>query len=388
MNGGNIQGRLGRVKLHIVGACPEDLLQALSQHEIPFWGYVKADELSAMFWIRHRDLFQVRSLCKKAMVEDSVLETCGILPAVRGTGRRVLLLPVIVLLLVLALYLQTHIWFFTVTGNETIPEEEILWALESCGVSFGTGKFDLNLVKNQMLSKLPSLRWLTINIHGGFAEVVVREREEMPVVAEEAGPRNLVAEKSGLIEEVLVTTGDPMVEAGELVEAGQLLISGVTDLEKTTLLSRAEGEVYARTWTDKTAILPNNLQKKQYTGEKSVRLSLQIGKKTINFFKTGSISYGEYDKIIVKKPLTLPGGYELPLSVTVVTFREYESLGVEPSAPWDILTECLLTQVRQRLVAGSILDHDLHGSREEDRFLLSGTVECREEIGKGAEISD
>ena len=385
---GLVKGCIGRAKLRICGACPEALLQKLSNEDILFWGYEKQDELTAFLWVSNRDIDRVTWHGKRAMVEIEVMAVYGVGPFLRRMGLRVVLIPVLLLVVCLTLYLQTHIWFFQVTGNETVPEEEILWALEECGVTFGTGKFDLNQVKNQVLSLVPELRWLTINLHGGTAQVVVREKEEMPVIGDEAGPRNIVASKGGMIMEVSVQQGDPQVEAGQLVEPGQLLISGVTDLEKTMLLSRAEGEVYARTWSEKTAVLPKNGYKKVYTGEKKVRLSLEIGKKTINFFKTSGISYGEYDKMTVRKRLTLPGGYTLPVAVTVVTLSEYTPQVYESAEPWELLSAALLGNVKNRLVAGSILDHDLQGRGEEDCIILSGTVECLEEIGRAEEISD
>ena len=136
------------------------------------------------------------------------------------------------------------------------------------------------------------------------------------------------------------------------------------------------------------AVLPKNSYKKIYTGKKTKRLSLEIGKKTINFYKTSRISYEEYDKMTVRKPLTLPGGYTFPLAITVVILSEYESKTYEPFAPWELLSDSLLKNVRKELVAGSILNHDLHGSGEGDHYLLSGTVECLEEIGRAQEISD
>lgn len=383
-----LKGSIGCAKLKIRGACPETLLERLSQGGIPFWGYEKQDELTGTLWVFVRDRNQVKEYADKSMVEISTQCVQGIIPLVRQMGRRFLLVPILLLLIIIVMYLQTHIWFIQVSGNEVLSEEEILRTLEECDVCFGTKEFDLNLVKNQMLSRLPELQFITINVQGGTAEVIVRERELRPELFDPAGPRNIVASKSGLIQEISAVQGDPQIQPGDLVEAGQMLISGVTDLEKTIVLSRAEGEIYAKTWSDETAVLPKNSVKKFYTGEKSIRISLEIGKKTINFFKSSGISYGEYDKMTDRKPLTLPGGYTLPLAVTVITLSEYTSQAYEHSAPWELLSQSLLENIEEKMVAGSILSHTLKGKGEDACYILRGTVECREEIGRAQEILD
>ena len=116
-----------------------------------------------------------------------------------------------------ALWLQTHIFFFSVSGNETVPAERILWVLEEYGIKFGVpaDAVDLNAVKNQVLAQLPELGWITINTEGASAEVVVRERAEKPAISRASGPANVTAKKSGLITEVEVTGGSPAGSEGQ-----------------------------------------------------------------------------------------------------------------------------------------------------------------------------
>ena len=102
-----------------------------------------------------------------------------------------------------------------------------------------------------------------MNVEGCEAVVVVRQREEKPQVGKSAAPANILAEKAGIITEVTATGGTPQVKTGDLVTSGQLLISGVTNLDTTLMLSRAEGEVYARTWTTLDGIIPKTMLTQQ-----------------------------------------------------------------------------------------------------------------------------
>lgn len=281
---------------------------------------------------------------------------------------------------------------FSVSGNQTIPTEEILWVLEAHQIKFGTvaDDLDINTIKNQILADIPELGWITINTEGGMAEVIVRERAEKPVISSSSSPANVVAKKSGLITDVDVTGGTAQVKKGSVVSEGDLLISGVTNLDKTMLLTRAEGEVYARTWNRIDAVLPSDMQKKSYSGREKTYYSLTIGKKTLNFYKTSGISYTNYDKIMESKELTLPGGYTFPVTVTRTVVREYTAVPAPPEedAARAQLEHSARAQIRSELTAGGILNQNLVFRQEEHGSLLAGVIECQEEIGSLAEIKD
>ena len=302
-------GLRGTVRLRVTGACPEDILTGLAAAGVRFRDYRREDDLTACLTISGEALREARQIGKKTMCQIEVVETSGMLPTLQAMGWRLLLPVWLGLLTVFVFWLQGHTLFFRVSGNTTIPDQVILETLESCGVGFFTpmDSIDLNLLKNRMLSQLPNLRFVTVNTHGGVAEVIVREREEKPVISGSAAPANILAAKDGLITSVTVTGGTPEVRPGDLVTKGEVLVSGVTNLDKTVMVTRAEGEVYARTWNPVEAVLPEEMTYKQATGRETRVFAVTFGKKQINFYKTSGISYGNYDKMTTVKPLTLPG---------------------------------------------------------------------------------
>ena len=98
---------------------------------------------------------------------------------------------------------------------------------------------------------------------------------------------------------------------------------------------------------------------------------------------------GTYDKIINNADLTLPGNYVLPVRFSRVLFREYVS---EPDpdccSEEQLLTDAVLLQIRHRMHAGMILSNRLEVHPVQDGTKLTGTVECREEIGVAKDIQD
>ena len=392
MTGNRFLGLAGTVTAKITGACPEDCLSRMAAAGIRFRDFQKMDELTVCVKISQQDMPTVRWCAKKTMCGVEFLHVSGLIPRVRAMGKRIFYLPVLLGLVALVFWLQGHIWFFTVSGNETVPAEKILWVLEENGIRFFTraDSLDMNTVKNQVLEDLPELGWITINTEGGHAQVVVRERTEKPVTAQDSAPSNVVAKKSGVISRVEVTGGTATVEEGDIVSEGDLLISGVSDLDKTLLLTRAQGEVYANTWNPVAAKTADFITEKTYTGREKSGYQLTLGKKTINFYKTSGISYGDYDKIMESVRAKLPGGYELPVTLTKITWREYtpNQVSLEEGQAQALLEEAVQRQLRQSLTAGVVVETRLELAQEEGKFLLTGVAQCQEEIGTEIKIKD
>ena len=392
MTGPRLLGLRGTVTLRITGACPEEFLMRLVRCDVRFRDYRKEDELTATLVIPAEKISAARAAAKKTMCQIEVAGVSGLIPGIRAMGLRILMPIWLVLLTLGVFWLQGHMLFFEIAGNTTLPDRVILEALEQCGVGFFTpeDQVDLNLLKNQMISRLPQLSFLTVNHRGCIAQVVVREREEKPILAESAAPANILASKDGLITSVTATGGAAMIRPGDFVTKGQLMISGVTNLDKTLMVSRAEGEVYARTWNPLDAVIADELTYKQRTGRETRVFAVTFGKKKINFYKTSGISYGNYDKMTTEKPLTLPGGYTLPVSLTVTVFREYtvSTQTLEQTQVQPLLEQCVRQQLLGTMTAGTIQSMSASVRQETGCYRLTGTAECQEEIGTVAEIKD
>lgn len=392
MTGPRLLGLRGTMTLRIIGACPEEFLIRLVKCDVRFRNYRKEDELTASLVIPAEKISTARAAAKKTMCQLEVIGVSGLIPGIRAMGLRILVPLWLILLTLGVFWLQGHMLFFQVEGNQTIPDLVILEALEQCGVGFFTpeDQIDLNLLKNQMISRLPQLSFVTINHRGCIAQVVVREREEKPILVESAAPANILAAKDGLITAVTATGGSQVVRPGDLVTKGQLLISGVTNLDKTLMVSRAEGEVYARTWNALDAVTADQLAYKQRTGRETKVFAVTFGKKKINFYKTSGISYGNYDKMTTEKPLTLPGGYTLPVSLTITVVREYSLIRqpVEQSHAEALLEQCSRQQLLGTMTAGNIQSMSVSVRKENGLYRLVGTAECQEEIGTVVEIKD
>jgi similar to stage IV sporulation protein len=249
--------------------------------------------------------------------------------------------------------------------------------------TFGLG-VDGDDLRNHVLLGLPELGWIAVNVTGCRAHVQVRERVEAPEIVNRRGPSNLVARRGGLVLKIRTLAGERAVLPGATVTEGQLLISGVEDLE--TLGARmlaGMGRVEARTWHTLTCRIPLTQQEKRYTGREKRGVSLVFGKRRVKFFSNSSIEGQKYDKILNTYRCNFLG-IPLPLKLTAETFRFYETEETARPAPQaERLGETILMRQLEHAVEpyGTVRSTLCTSRLRGDVLEVTLSAECVEEIG-------
>lgn len=291
----------------------------------------------------------------------------------------------------LLLWGSFFIWDIEIEGNETVPDREILRALEKYDVAFGTFGYDVNSfqLRNDLLLELPELSYIAINVRGSRAYVQVRERVDAPEIIDKRQPGNTVATKDALVTAIEPWNGEKVVLLGTMVREGQLLISGVVDSGYGGSRQVAGmGRVYGRTWYTLRCRVPLTVEEKVYTGEKTVRRAALLGKNRVNLYIGSSISGDTCDKIIDWNQWELPGGLVLPITVVTETLEEYTLTETRRSQEeaQALGTLTLDRQLEALLGDGELLSRQINSQVEGDTLLVTLTAECEEQIGKFVEI--
>ncbi len=381
----------GQVRIRAECAFPERVLNLCGAQELAFWDLEWESPTAFTCRLSRRDWVKLREAGKKLDCEFSLVGLEGAPYFLLRFRRRQALLTGLAGC-ALALFLGSFfIWDFQVEGNETVPTERILRALEKNGVGLGT--FGLSLdgedIRNHVLLDVPELVWIAVNVSGCRAEVQVRERTPAPVMVDRREPCNLVARRAGLVRKVQTIGGVSCVMPGSAVTKGQILISGVEDTDTVgARVLAGMGRVEARTWYSLTATMPLTVLEKRYTGREKTGLSLIFGSRRIKFFSNSSIEGAEYDKITSRHPLSLLG---VPLPVTVVTetWRFYEAVpAVRTAAGAEKAAGAILTaQLREMVAPYGEVKSTLCSSRQKgDALAVTLSAECLEEIGETAPI--
>lgn len=383
----------GWVEVEITGAAPEGFFNRCARAELPFWDLRRQDPVT---WRCKVDFFHYRKASEAARAEFCQLRVLG-RGGIPGGGwklrRRWGFWAGMVLALGAIALGSNVILGVEVSGNVTVPTGKILTQLKAQGVkvgAFGPG-LDVGQASHGVLLAIPELSWMSINLKGTVAEVLVREGRPRPELLEEDIPADIVAKYSGIITRVRATSGDAVVQKGDTVAEGDILIRRWVDFVEPAYFEgdmggmtvRATGQVWARTWHTLKAAMPLTQESKTFTGAEKKRFSLEILGKEVKFYGKGGIPYEKYAKIVTYHRGSLPFGVELPVALKTATLREYtlEEERVDDSTATELLKAELLRQLETVATAEEIRKTDFQVRQANGLLEVTLLAECEREIG-------
>lgn len=384
----------GWARIRADGPFPERLVNLLAQRAVLFWAVDRTGEESVELSVLRRDLRQTLRLATQAGCEARVLQQVGLPNFLRRFRSRYAFLTGLALSVLTVCLLSNFVLSVEVTGNERVSDAVILSQLHRQGLAPGVygPHVDTRQLELELLLALDELSWASVNLNGTRAQIVVREKILPPTLLEEEPKGDITARAGGLVLRVDAISGQPLVKPGDTVGEGEVLISGTvtmegpqySDIPPSYLQTGAAGRVWARTWRTLSASIPLAAQTKRYTGQERVRHSLQFFDRRMNFYANSSILWSCYDKINKITPLRLPGGMELPISLSTERLTRWDPVPVRlnAQAAQELLEQRLEQYLTEQLGdEGSVTCIDWSACIRNDVLTVTGVAECEEQIG-------
>lgn len=384
----------GAVTIEVTGVELERFLNACAQQNLIFWNIWRKDAFLLHLSVTRRHVKALVAVAERFGCEVEIMGRRG-LPFFLGRFRRryALLAGLLLCMGVLSVGSRTLL-LIEISGNETVTTAEILSVLRQHGIRPGiyTPSVERGLLANEMLLDMDQLSFFVINFHGIRGEVIVREKVPAPELLNEREIMDVVSTATGIITKVERLAGDCLVQEGQTVVEGEVLISGMIDIKEPEYAetdlgvsyTHARGNIYARTWRTLEAKSPLVAQVKELTGEEESRYALNILGTRLKFYRNGGISLGRYDKITESKTITLSDGGILPFSLEKETCRAYvtNQVQLDEYALEELLRAQLLERLAEEMGEGEVLHTDFI-CRKADGFMeVTLLAECSEQIGK------
>ena len=391
----------GWVRLTVTGVFPERMLNLCAQRRVPFWGLEWLDGQTFRFRVPPRWAAALPELAERARCTVREEGTGGLPAFLWRFRRRYGFLAGLAVSLTLVCVLSNFILWVDVTGCETVPQARVLAELRRLGVypgAFGPA-IDGNAVGQRALIELDELSWMSVNIKGSRAEVIVREAVQPPELTDEDVWTDVTAETDGVISRVETLSGQARVEPGDAVLEGEVLISGWVDLEPPAgseapsqgYAVRAAGEIWADTRRTASASIPLTAGVKEYTGEEKRLFSLTVLGRRVDFYENSGIPWPRYDKISETWTASLPDGTLLPLSVGRQVLRRYtlEEVEIDLEQGEELLRAGLLRQLEGLLGEdGTVRSTQYTAVVGEEGLTVTLRAACHEEIGRFVPYED
>lgn len=284
----------------------------------------------------------------------------------------------------LIIFLTSFIWNIEVVGNEKIVDEEIIDFLEEIDITTGKIKYsiDIDNVRNQILDNFNNISFVSMEIKGTKLFIEVKEQDLPPEEIDLKTPCNIIAKKKGIIEKVVAKNGKSVVVEGDIVEKGQLLITGVIkdEMFEEDMFIHADGEVFAITRYSHIIEEPIEKEVKEETGNILKRREIKFGEKGIQFIE-GNIPFKEYIIIDETKSLLKI----LPINLVTHEYREVELNKIKQNI--DSLkskTKVLAVEEINKILPenSKILSKDVKYSIEGNNLITVVVLEVYEDIGE------
>ncbi len=300
--------------------------------------------------------------------------------------RRKIIAVGLLLCFILVCGFTTFIWDIEIQGNTNIQKKDILGSLENIGIKTGTFKYNLDIsdIKDNLLTKHDELAWVGVEIKGTKMKIEIVEKEEEHERFDKETPCHIVAKKNGIIDKVVAKNGDPVVKKGDIVKANQILISGRIERENSDVrFVHSLGEVYARTFYEKTKALSIFKGKKIKTGRKFTNIIFKFGETSFVMSK-GKMPFKKYVLEVQNKSLIKWRNIKVPVEIVIEQY--FEIIEQKKKVPEDVLKKSLkdfliVNVVKDIPEDGQIIKRSIDYEKDGDMIRGNLIVEVLESIG-------
>ena len=373
----------GEARVELFGVSPEAAINRCASAGLTLRRVNAVDGQTIRCTVDEKELETLRALARRCQCELRLLSLRG------GSRDRQLLrrrvwLPLTALVMAALLIISSlFVWDVEIYGADGLSRGRILRALADAGVERGCfwPTLSADLVRSRALAELPELSWLTVNVNGSRAVVLAEPREKKPEIYRESEACSLAASRSGIVRRVSVLNGRALVQPGQAVQEGEILISGRLDsITGPARFVRARGEVWADTWYECTAVCPPPARGKGPSVGKSRRIGLKIGDRSIFFYGKSRKTLDGYDTIVHEYDLGLDGLFALPVSLLCET-RVRRAPADAPAADTQAMRERLRAGLLES-IDGEIVSLSFSEIEKDGAVYVTLRARCFENIAK------
>jgi len=334
---------------------------------------------------------KLKDLAKKSNSRFRIVAKKGAPFTIHKFRKRKLFPIGIIFFVALLYYLSGFIWLVEIQGNERVENEQILEFLETNGVRIGVRKADIDrfLIERELITHFDDISFINIGIRGTRATVTVAETLPREVIVDKSRPCDIIAKRDGVISSIFVSTGTPMVREGDVVLAGDVLVSGtiVAGLDYEAIITgytHAVARIRSRQYHEMNFYVNRERVLKNFTGNTRTAFCLHFLNKELNIFGA-SISYINYDRITSRTQLGFGEHYPLPIVILRHIYKEFEPYTTTLSLD-EMKDKALLTVTNTILQEfdfdADVLEKIIEYEQIEDGLRVFATVITDEEIGE------
>ena len=376
----------GYVCIRVEGYFVERFINLMMNSCIDIWDIRQENVGVITAKIYAREFSKIKSIARKSKCKVKIENKNGVPFVLNKYRHRKIFAALIAIVSTVITVLNLFVWEVDVVGDFTIPIEEIRADLENENIKVGVLKKNINaeIAKINMCLKRNDIAWIGIAIKGNKAivEIIEKGKEENDYV--NIHPGNIISDKEGVVDKIYVAQGTALVSKGDVIEKGQILISGEMKSEfSETRLVAADGEVTLKTWYTEKYKVPYEKEIISKTGNVDRDIILNIFNCKINLLNNGK-NFEKYYTIISCNKFSIFGKIDFPIEVIT---RQYDEISIEKLTYTKVQAKQMAIELAKESAMkkipkdAKIVDEKVNLIENKDGIEAEILIQCEEKTG-------
>lgn len=386
----------GYVKVRIIGDFNR-FLSLTAKSGIYLWGFEK-NQTGAFACVKAHQYPLLRPVARRCHVKLRCIKKRGLPFGIRWLRCRKGLLFGALAFVLLYGFLGQFFWQVEVSGTQRLSERYVLQAAREAGVFEGAKRSTVNPLAagRSIMNRVDEIGWVSVNTDGCKVTIEIQEREPKPDFVFEGAVSNLVAKREGIVVAIEAEQGMALVEIGEAVHEGQVLVTGIYTedvnpyVEKKaplkTWMLPARGSVRAQTHRSFYVFVPWEKQVDVVVREQVQSYARFFGLEIpLGFHLRAEAPHRVYEE---KTPAVLLGE-ALPVGIRRERVQYYEKQSItltEEALRAESLYQLRGLQREDLGDGGKVSEETLRFEVTEEGCSITATCVCEEEIALNQEV--
>ncbi|WP_416149318.1 sporulation protein YqfD [Salipaludibacillus sp. HK11] len=321
------QRSTGYINMRVTGVSAEDFIQECAKKDIVIWEIIYEEENVFTANILLADLSKLKILAKHFPCKVSFLEKKGFPFFLNKILRRKGMVAGLIGFLLFLVLLSNMVWGITIEGASPALEHEIESTVNEMGIKKGRFQYFLpppEIIQQTIMNEMNEVTWVGVTKQGASYHFQIVEKE----VVEESPPStpgHLIASRKAVIKDMFVDKGKAMVKMNQVVEKGDILVSGLIGKEDDKKQISAEGSVVGEFWYGVQVSVPLHMMVEMLTGEINRKHLLGIWNLDIPIWGWNSLDSEEtFEETFTKE--WEPFGLTFPINYQYIDEYELKTL--------------------------------------------------------------
>lgn len=382
---------VGYVRIEVEGYYIERFINICTNKKILIWNLKREKGVKLYLSIGINDFKKLSTIARKTNCKVKILRKRGVPFLLNRYKKRKLFAIFLILILALIFTSSRYVWNVDISIKDNLELENISEDIENLGITRGIPKnrIDTEKVINELRLKRDDIAWVGIDIVGTSVKINIVKADKSPDIIKNTDYCNIVAKKAGTIQKITAQNGTAVVNVGDTVQKGDILIAGYMEGKYTdTRYVHSLGEVDAIILYEKSKEVRFNQDIYHYTGNEENKYEISFNTWKIKLYKNFS-KFNLYEITTEEKNIKLLDNFYLPISIKKITNKEQtkenKTYSIEEAV--DIGEKELSPEIEKEIEnKDMIIDKNVKKEEYENSVIVTVIYSVLENIGENQKI--